>query len=88
MKFKFLLLSFLIPLHIFACKCNGEPTIKNSFKNADLVFIGEIYDVIEVPSGFKTHQNVLSKVKVEKIYKSVYADEFYKENPTLKYQFI
>ncbi|SIS83326.1 hypothetical protein SAMN05421786_102431 [Chryseobacterium ureilyticum] len=83
MKFIFFLLSLLFPLHILACKCDGEPTLKSSFKNATFVFIGEIYDITEVPSGFKTSQNILSKVKINTIYKSDYPDDFYTENATL-----
>lgn len=83
MKNIFFLFSFLLPLHIFACKCANEPTIKNSFENASLVFIGEVYDILEVPNGFKTAQNTLSKVKIDKVYKADYFDDFYNENATL-----
>ncbi|UKB80317.1 hypothetical protein [Chryseobacterium sp. MEBOG07] len=84
MKFRaFLLFLLLFSLEILACKCNGEPTLKSSFENADFVFIGEVYDVTEVPSGFKTAQNILSKVKINKIYKSDYYDEFYAQSATL-----
>ncbi|MGE8554766.1 MAG: hypothetical protein ACN6OB_12670 [Chryseobacterium jejuense] len=83
MKYKFLLLTFFIPLHIFACKCANEPTIKDSFENASLVFIGEVYDILEVPNGFKTSQNTLSKIKIDKVYKADLFDDFYNENATL-----
>ncbi|SDJ56799.1 hypothetical protein [Chryseobacterium jejuense] len=83
MKYKFLLLTFFLPLHIFACKCANEPTIKNSFENASLVFIGEVYDILEVPNGFKTSQNTLSKIKIDKVYKADHSDDFYNETATL-----
>ncbi|MDW9379938.1 hypothetical protein [Chryseobacterium sp. JV558] len=78
--FPFLL---LFSVNISACKCNGKPTLKSSFENADFVFIGEIYDVTEIPSGFKTAQNILSKVKINKLYKSNDFNEFYQHNATL-----
>ncbi len=83
MKYKFLLLSFFLPLHIFACKCANEPTIKDSFTRATLVFIGEVYDVSEVPNGYKTSKNTLSKVKISKVYKPDFYENFYNENATL-----
>lgn len=84
MKFKVLLLFLLsFSVKMAACKCNGETSLKSSFENADFVFIGEVYDVSEVPSGFKTIQNTLSKVKINKIYKSDSYDEFYTQNATL-----
>ena len=78
--FPFLL---LFSVNISACKCNGKPTLKSSFENADFVFIGEIYDTAEVPSGFRTVQNILSKVKINKLYKSNDFNEFYQHNATL-----
>lgn len=83
MKYKLLLLSILLPLHIFACKCAYTPTIKNSFDEAPFVFIGEIYDVVEVPNGYKTAQDILSKVKITTIYKSNNYNDFYNQNATL-----
>ena len=83
MKAKFVLLTLFFSIKIWACKCNGEPNLKNSFENADFVFIGNIYGVNEVPSGFKTSKNILSSVKIEKIYKSNYYDGFYKSDATL-----
>ncbi len=70
-------------MKIAACKCNGTPTLKSSFESADFVFIGEIYDITEVPSGFKTVQNIISKVKINKTYKSDSYDGFYTHNATL-----
>ncbi|MDR4893477.1 MULTISPECIES: hypothetical protein [unclassified Chryseobacterium] len=84
MKFKvFLLFLLLFSLKVLACKCNGEPTLKSSFENADFVLIGEVYDISEVPSGFKTAQNILSKVKINKVYKSNDYGEFYQQTATL-----
>lgn len=83
MKTKFLLLTLFFSIKILACKCNGEPNLKNSFESADFVFIGNIYGVNEVPSGYKTSKNILSSVKIEKIYKSNYYDGFYQNNATL-----
>jgi hypothetical protein len=83
MKYKFLLLSFFLPLHISACKCANEPTIKDSFTSATLVFIGEVYDVSEAPNGYKTSMNTLSKVKISKVYKPDVYENFYNENATL-----
>ncbi len=79
----FLLFLVLFSAKIAACKCNGTPTLKYSFENADFVFIGEVYDITEVPSGFKTVQNILSKVKINKTYKSDSYDGFYTHNATL-----
>lgn len=83
MKYTLLLLSFFLPLHILACKCAYEPTIKESFNSATLVFIGEVYDVSEVPNGYKTSKNTLSKVKISKVYKPDFYENFYNENATL-----
>lgn len=82
MKYTFLL-SLFVPLHIFACKCANEPTIKESFESASLVFIGEIYDVSETPNGYKASKNTLSKVKISKVFKPDFYDSFYNENATL-----
>ncbi|MDQ1855641.1 hypothetical protein [Chryseobacterium sp. WLY505] len=79
----FLLFLIIFSVKIAACKCNGTPTLKSSFDSADFVFIGEIYDITEVPSGFKTVQNILSKVKINKTYKSDSYDGFYTHNATL-----
>ncbi len=79
----FLLFLVLFSVKIAACKCNGTPTLKSSFESADFVFIGEIYDITEVPSGFKTVQNILSKVKINKTYKSDSYDGFYTHNASL-----
>ncbi|TXF78976.1 hypothetical protein [Chryseobacterium sp.] len=73
----------LISINIFGCKCSGEPDLKSSFINADFVFIGNVYAVSEVPSGFKTAHNVLSSIKIEKTYKSNYYEGFYQDNATL-----
>ncbi|MEJ5050498.1 hypothetical protein WH221_11700 [Chryseobacterium culicis] len=84
MTFKVFLLSLLLfSVKVLACKCNGEPSLKSSFKNADFVLIGEVYDISEVPSGFKTVQNILSKVKINKVYKSNDYGEFYQQTATL-----
>lgn len=83
MKYKFLLLFFFLPLHIFACKCANEPTIKDSFTRATLVFIGDVYDIAELPNGYKTSKNTLSKVKISKVYKPDFYENFYNENATL-----
>ncbi|MDM1554429.1 hypothetical protein PYS58_12630 [Chryseobacterium indologenes] len=45
--------------------------------------MGEIYDVLEVPNGFKTSQNTLSKIKIDKVYKADHFDDFYNETATL-----
>lgn len=79
----FLLFLIIFSVKFAACKCNGTPTLKSSFDSADFVFIGEIYDITEVPSGFKTVQNILSKVKINKTYKSDSYDGFYARNATL-----
>ena len=80
----FLLLFFTLNFSlIFACKCNGEPNIKTSFQNADFVFIGEIYDFVEVPAGYNRFQNILSKVKIDKILKSDESDEYYTKDATI-----
>ena len=83
MKVKFLFFIIFFSIKILACKCNGEPNLKSSFENADFVFIGNIYAVNEVPSGFKTAKNILSSVKIEKIFKSNYYEGFYQNDATL-----
>lgn len=83
MKNRFLLLFLFAFITISACKCEYIPTLKSSFEKADFVFIGEIEGITEVPSGFKTSQDILSKVRINKIYKSDYYNEFYKETATL-----
>lgn len=84
MKIKSIILfvTILISTNIFACKCEN-PDIKTSFERADFVFIGDIYDVLRTPSGFKNVDDYLSKVKIGKIYKSNNYDGFYKNNATI-----
>ena len=66
-----ILFSFFLSINIFACKCD-EPTIKNSFESADFVFIGDVYDVNKTyKTGYLDVENSLSKIKIEKIYKSL-----------------
>lgn len=72
----------LISTNTFACKCETLD-IKKSFENADFVFIGNIYSVQQTPSGFKTLQNFISSVKIEKIFKSDQFDGFYTDQATL-----
>ena len=80
----FLLLFFILNFSLlFACKCNGEPNLKTSFQNAEFVFSGEIYDFVEVPTGYKNFQNILSKVKIDKIFKSDDSDEYYTKIATI-----
>ena len=83
MKFRILLFFLLAFVKIFACKCSETPSLQSSFAAADFVFMGEIYDIIEVPSGFKTAQSVLSKVKMNRIYKSGNYNGFYTQTATL-----
>lgn len=82
MKLKFLIIAIFISNYILACKCENLD-LKTSFKSADFVFSGTIYDVLKSPSGFRTLDNYLSKVKIDKIYKSSNYDEFYKSNATI-----
>lgn len=82
MNIKFLILSFLISVKSFGCKCENM-SIQESFKYADFVFTGKVYDIVEIPSGFKTLNNYLSKIQVRKIYKSEVYEEFYKKNAAL-----
>lgn len=82
MKLKLLVLSFLISAKLFGCKC--EPmSIQESFKYADFVFTGKVYDIVKIPSGFKTLNNSLSKIQVRKIYKSEAYGEFYQKEAVL-----
>lgn len=67
---------------MLACKCEAQ-NIKQSFKSADFVFIGNIQSVTETPSGFKTLQNFISNVKIEKVFKSENYDGFYVDQATL-----
>ena len=69
----------LISINIFGCKCE-DLDIKQSFKYSEIVFIGKINDIKKAASGFKTLQNQLSNVKIEKIYKLDFYDDFYNEN--------
>lgn len=71
---KTFLVSFflLISINIFACKCAYEPSIENSFKSADIVFIGNVYDInTSYKTGYLNVENSLSKIKIEKVYKSL-----------------
>lgn len=83
MTFRIVLLSLLVFVKISACKCEYTPTLSSSFKNADFVFIGEVEGYTEAPSGFKTSQNILSRVRIDKVYKYEYNDQFYKDFATL-----
>lgn len=83
MKYKILILALLFSIKIWGCKCSGEPNLKTSFENADFVFIGNVYEIHKVPSGFKTAKNILSNVNIEKIYKSNYYEGFYQNDATL-----
>lgn len=82
MKIKFLILLFFVSIKIWGCKC-ANSDLKKSFENSEFVFIGEIYDVLNVPSGYKTLDDFLSKVKIEKIYKDNIFAEFYKDKATI-----
>lgn len=82
MKIKFLILSFLISVKSFGCKCENM-SIQESFKYADFVFSGKVYDIVQIPSGFKTLNNYFSKIQVKKIYKSTDYHEFYKKEAVL-----
>jgi len=71
---KTFLVSFflLFSINIFACKCAYEPNIEDSFKSADIVFIGNVYDInTSYKTGYWNIENSLSKVKIEKVYKSL-----------------
>lgn len=82
MKIKFLILLFFVSIKIWGCKC-ADSDLKKSFEDSEFVFIGEIYDVVSVPSGYKTLDDFLSKVKIEKIYKDNSFAEFYKDKATI-----
>lgn len=82
MKIKLLILSFLISVKLSGCKCENM-SIQESFKYADFVFTGKVYDIIHVPSGFKTLNSYLSKIKVNTIYKPEAYGEFYKKDAVL-----
>lgn len=82
MKIKLLILSFLISVKLFGCKCENM-SIQESFKYADFVFTGKVYDIIQIPSGFKNLHDYLSKIQVKKIYKSNAYEDFYKKEATL-----
>lgn len=75
----FSLCIFMTSISVFGCKCE-DLDIKQSFKYAEIVFIGKINDIKKVPSGFKTLQNQLSNVRIGKIYKLDYYDGLYLEN--------
>lgn len=71
---KTFLVSFflLFSINIFACKCAYEPNIEDSFKSADIVFIGNVYDInTSYKTGYWNIENSLSKVKIGKVYKSL-----------------
>lgn len=36
-------------------------SIQESFKYADFVFTGKVYDIVQIPSGFKTLNNYSAK---------------------------
>ncbi len=61
----------LISINIFACKCE-TPTIKSSFESADFVFIGDVYDINKTyKTGYWNIENSLSKIKIDKVFKSI-----------------
>lgn len=64
------------------CKCENM-SIQESFKYADFVFTGKVYDIVQIPSGFKTSHDYLSKIQIGKIYKSEAYGEFYKKEAVL-----
>ncbi|WP_146940965.1 hypothetical protein [Chryseobacterium hagamense] len=82
MKIKLLILSFLIAAKLSGCKCENM-SIQESFKHADFVFTGKVYDIVQIPSGFKTSHDYLSKIQVGKIYKSEAYGKFYKKEAVL-----
>lgn len=82
MKIKFLILSFLIAAKLSGCKCENM-SIQESFKHADFVFTGKVNDIVQIPSGFKTSHDYLSKIQIGKIYKSEAYGEFYKREAVL-----
>lgn len=80
-RFLFFTILFL-SVKMWACKCEAQ-NIQQSFKSADFVFIGDIQSVKQTPSGFKTLQNFISTVKIEKVFKSENYDGFYVDQATL-----
>lgn len=58
-------------------------SLESSFESADFVFIGSVFEVHKTPSGFKTLDNYLSKVQIDKIYKGNNYDGFYTNQATL-----
>ncbi len=76
------LFALLFSINIFACKCDNV-NLKSSFESADFVFIGRVFEVHKTPSGFKTLDNYLSKVQIEKIYKGNTYGCFYTNQATL-----
>ncbi|KFC20671.1 hypothetical protein [Chryseobacterium sp. FH1] len=76
------LFALLFSINILACKCDNV-NLKSSFESADFVFVGDIFEVHKTPSGFKTLDNYLSKVKIGKIYKGNNYDGFYTDQATL-----
>jgi len=76
------LFALLFSINILACKCDNV-NLKSSFESADFVFIGSVYEVHKTPSGFKTLDNYLSKVQIDKIYKGNNYDGFYTDQATL-----
>ncbi|PZU90517.1 MAG: hypothetical protein DI529_02985 [Chryseobacterium sp.] len=74
MKAILLVIAIFFGIPIFACKCD-TPTIKGSFESADFVFVGDVYDVNKTYfTAYWNVENVLSKVRVGKIYKSLSSD--------------
>lgn len=76
------LFALLFSINILACKCDNI-SLKSSFESADMVFVGTIFDVSRTPSGFKTLDDFLSKVQLEKVYKGTNYDGFYTDRATL-----
>lgn len=76
------LFALLFSINIFACKCDNV-SLKTSFESADFVFIGSVLEVHKTPSGFKTLDNYLNKVQIDKIYKGNSYDGFYTNQATL-----
>ena len=76
------LFALLFSINIIACKCDNV-SLKRSFESADFVFVGSVFEVHRTPSGFKTLDNYLSKVKIGKIYKGNNYDGFYTDEATL-----
>lgn len=82
MKTQIFIIFILISVKSFGCKCENM-SIQESFKYADFVFTGKVYDIVQIPSGFKTLNNYFSKIQVKKIYKSTDYHEFYKKEAVL-----